>query len=275
MTEIREIEAKSILVKSNLPDTDFVINPYTGCEFGCAYCYASFMCRYVGRDVSDWGNFVYIKKNAAEILDKELSKLKDNTKTIFFSSVTDPYQGVESQFKLTQNCLKVLLNHHYQGRISILTKSALVARDIDLFKQFKNIEIGLTITSTTDTISRFLEGKSSSVSHRLETLKKLNESGLKTYSFVGPLLPHFSLYPEQLDDLFKQIAATGTKEVYVEQLNMKPSILAQLKPFLDDQKIQEVYANRSKVNLSVHQFLKQYGLFLRLNQVIVHKDLKV
>ncbi|MBN2675801.1 MAG: hypothetical protein JXR30_00945 [Alphaproteobacteria bacterium] len=138
MTEIHEIESKSILTRSNLPDADFVINPYTeGCEFGCHYCYASFMCRYVGKDISEWGNFVHVKKNAVELLKKHLKHFKSWDSSIFFTSVTDPYQGVEAKYKLTQQLLQVLSDHQYPGLISILTKSSLVTRDINLFHTFK------------------------------------------------------------------------------------------------------------------------------------------
>ena len=70
--EIKEIKSKSILTKSKLPDADYVINPYTGCRFGCVYCYASFMAKYVGKQTEDWGDFVYIKVNASELLGKEI-----------------------------------------------------------------------------------------------------------------------------------------------------------------------------------------------------------
>ena len=106
--------------------------------------------------ISEWGNFVYIKKNAVELLAKKLKRFKDWHATIFFSSVTDPYQGVEARYKLTRQLLQTLLDYQYPGKIYILTKSNLVTRDIDLFDQFKNIEVGLTITSTEDEISRFM-----------------------------------------------------------------------------------------------------------------------
>ena len=135
--KVKEIKAKSILQKSGLPDVDWVINPYTGCRFGCKYCYAAFVGKFK-HPGEKWGSFLDAKINAPELLRKELSKKLKNTKdigTIFLSSVTDPYQGLEAKYKLTRKCLEILLDFDYQGKISILTKSTLVSRDIDLFKK--------------------------------------------------------------------------------------------------------------------------------------------
>ena len=167
--EIKETQAKSILTKSKLPDADYVINPYTGCRFGCVYCYASFMSRYVGKETSDWGEFVYIKTNAPELLKKEITKLKNKGSglSILLSSVTDPYQGVEAKYQITRKCLQVLVDYEFEGLVSILTKSGMVIRDIDLLKQLKNVEVGLTITSVDDNVSRFFEKYAPNVSQRI------------------------------------------------------------------------------------------------------------
>ena len=236
MLEIKNLAAKSILTPSKLPDADYVINPYTGCRFGCTYCYASFMGRYVGKEIGDWGEYVYIKKDAAELLKKDLSTLKDKgkDKSIFLSSVTDPYQGLEAKHKLTRACLQVLLDFGFAGLLSILTKSDLVLRDIDLLKKFKYVEVGLTVTSTDDEISKYFEKYAPAASKRLKALKDLNEVGVNTYAFVGPLLPHFVSKPKSLDKIFKAIADTGTKEIYVEHINLSKYILDRLRAEMPD-----------------------------------------
>ena len=131
--DFREIQAKSILSPCGIPGIDYVINPYTGCRYGCTYCYASFMGRFIkDKTVQDWGEYVIAKVNAPELLKKELRKLRNKGKglEIFFSSVTDPYQGVEAKYKLTRQCLEILADWEYEGYISILTKSNLVLRDV-------------------------------------------------------------------------------------------------------------------------------------------------
>ena len=131
--KIKKIKAKSIIVKSNLPEGDFVINPYIGCQHGCKYCYARFMKRFTGH-TEPWGSFVDVKINAPDLIPKDTNKYKN--KSIVISSVTDPYQPIERKYKLTRKILEKLVP--FQPHLNLITKSDLVIRDIDLFKQFKN-----------------------------------------------------------------------------------------------------------------------------------------
>src|SRR5258708_3788971 len=107
--ELKRIQVKSILSPSNLEGNyDFSLNPYVGCSLGCAYCYASFTGRYVNKKVKDWGGYVFAKTNASQILSLELDKLENHGagKSIWLSSVTDPYQGIELKYRLTRQCLQ-------------------------------------------------------------------------------------------------------------------------------------------------------------------------
>ncbi len=281
--QIKEIESKSILTPSKLPDADYVVNPYTGCAFGCTYCYASFMGRYVGKDNADWGNYVFVKINAPELLKKDLHRIKDKGegKSIFFSSVTDPYQGLESKHQLTRQCLQILLDYGFNGKVSILTKSHMALRDLDLFKKFKNIEVGFTITSTDDKIARYFEKNAPNVSQRLDAMKRLNIEGIKTYAFVGPLLPHFAAEKETLDKLFDAISKTGTKELYVEHINLSKYILDRFlkeMPDLDKGILEKFYSSKGKeyreeLSRLVIELVDKYNLKLRLGSAIYHKEL--
>ena len=100
--KIQTQQAKNILTKSNLPKVDFVINPYTGCAFACAYCYASFMGRFVDEPLSNWGNYIYVKENAVELLDAKLASMRKKDKSIMMASVTDAWQYVEKNMKLLE-----------------------------------------------------------------------------------------------------------------------------------------------------------------------------
>lgn len=286
MLEIKEIQAKSILTKTTLKtaDFDYSINPYTGCGFGCIYCYASFMGRFVGKKVKDWGEYVFVKTNAPELLAKEIKKLpnKGKGKVIWFSSVTDPYQGLEAKYQLTRKCLQVLVDYGFLGEVGILTKSDLVLRDADLFKKLKKTDLGLTITSTDDQISRYFEKMASPVSARLKTLKKLNSLGFRIYAFVGPLLPHVLADKNQLEKLFKAIFETGTKEIYVEYLNLSPYILDRLmkesgnineetKNLLFQSKNKEF---RKSWDKNISELVKKYGFKLRLGGTLYHPEME-
>ncbi len=187
MIKIREIKAKSIISKSNLPDADYVINPYVGCMHLCFYCYARFMKRFTGHTES-WGKFVDVKVNAPDLIPVKTSKYRG--KSIFLASVTDPYIPLERKYQLTRKILEKLIP--LQPDLGIQTKSDLVLRDIDLLRQFKNCEVGLTITTLDDNLRKEIEPFASPVKNRIKALEKLKEAGIKTYVFIGPILPFFT-----------------------------------------------------------------------------------
>ncbi|HPH96059.1 MAG TPA: hypothetical protein PKW33_05130 [Anaerolineaceae bacterium] len=279
---IEEIEAKSIIVASQLPDADFVVNPYTGCQFGCLYCYATFMGRFVNKPRADWGNYVMVKKNAVELAQKQLAKwpAARRNASIFFSSVTDPYQGIEQKYRLTRGILQCFADHAYPGRIGILTKSPLVLRDVDLLKSL-NTETGCTITSTDDKLSRFLEVTAPLASRRLDTLKQLTAQGLSTYAFVGPLLPHYRVQPQLLDELFHSIAETGTRAVYIEHINLSSYIRGRVWAELASEslEIQDIYRqaksqeHRDILDGMIKGLTEKYHLSIKLGSAIYHEDL--
>ena len=281
--EIKEIEAKGILSKCGIPGIDFMVNPYIGCRFGCKYCYASFMGRFVGKKVADWGEYVYPKINAPQLLTKEIERKlpdKGKGKEIFFSSVTDPYQGLEVKYRLTRQCLEVLADWGFAGTLSILTKSNLVTRDIDILKRFRNAIVGLTVTSADDGISRYFEKYAPAVTDRFEALKKLNQAGIKTYAFIGPLLPHFVADETGLEKVFQKLVEAGTKDIYVEHLNLSGYIRGRL---MDEMKgtdkdiVAKFYSSQSKayredLEKLVKKLVEKYKMNLLLDLVIFHRE---
>ena len=189
MPKIRLIDSKSILVKSRLPEIDFVINPYTGCGHGCVYCYADFMGRFT-KHREKWGKFVDVKVNAPEKLVEELNKINLSGKRVLIGSVTDPYQIVEKKYKITRKILRVL--KYLDTSIDILTKSNLVLRDIALLKKIKNVSVGISMSVLDSRTARLIEPFSPSPRRRITALKKLHKSGIRTYLFHSPILPYLS-----------------------------------------------------------------------------------
>jgi DNA repair photolyase len=183
---IKEINCKTTLTSSKLPEVDYCINPYVGCLHKCVYCYACFMKRFANHP-EDWGEFLDVKINAADTLDDELVKRNKRKGSILLGSVTDVYQPAEKKFQITRKILEVLAKYNFP--VSILTKSELVTRDVDLLKNISDCEVGLTITSLDEKISKIFEPGASVPIKRLNTLVILKSSGLKTYAFVGPILP--------------------------------------------------------------------------------------
>lgn len=278
--KIEEIQAKSMISSTKVPSADFVINPYTGCQFGCMYCFASFMGRFVGESNQNWGNYVFVKSNAVELMQRDILRLMKRTPhpRVAISTVTDPYQGVEKKYRLTRGILQTFADHNYQGRVGILTKSPLVLDDLPILQAISNAEVGITITSSDDKLSRFLEVAAPSATARLRTLQKLNEAGIATYVFVGPLMPHMQHKPELLDKLFAEIKAAGTSKVKIEYLNLPGYVKSRMNDVIvqEDEAIQAVYHSsqtedyRAKLEPIVRNLLDKHGLELYFDEIIHH-----
>ncbi len=211
MLIVKEIQAKSILNKSKI--FDYCVNPYTGCQIGCPYCYARlFMRKYSGHEEA-WGEFVDIKVNAVEVLRRQLVKAKRGK--VWVSSVCDPYQPLEKKYRLTRRCLAELLERQFP--LNLQTKSALVVRDLDLLKQFDEAEVGLTITTNDEAVARLFEPKASTVEDRIGALEKIHSQGVKTFVFIGPILPG------NPQSLVKELAGKVDR-VYIDRMNYMSSI---------------------------------------------------
>jgi len=225
---VREILCKSVLSSSGISSVDYAVNPYVGCQHGCVYCYARFMKRFTGHK-EEWGEFVDIRVNAPQVLTKDLSKTTKGL--VMLSSVTDPYQPLEKKYKLTRKCLQKLLTHQFP--ITILTKSSLVLRDLDLLTRFSNCEVGFTITTIVDDDRKKVEPNSSSVEERLSALEEIREKGIATYVFLGPILPYITDVGENLQNMIVNFAEAKVNYVLVDRLNMRwgvwPSVVKFLK----------------------------------------------
>jgi len=181
---VQETEVRSVLSRSGIPGMEYCVNPFTGCFHGCRYCYADFMKRFSGHR-EPWGGFVDVKMNAPSLLRRELKRAK--RAPVMISSVTDPYQPAESGYRITRACLSVLLEYGFPVRL--LTKSHLVLRDIDLLKQFNDLEVGITITTDKDRIRKIFEPNAPPPGVRIRALKQLSDEGINTFVFIGPVLP--------------------------------------------------------------------------------------
>ncbi len=226
---IAELECKSILTRSGIPGIDYALNPYVGCEHACVYCFADFMRRFTGHR-EPWGSFVDVKVNAPEVLRRQLERLPPGL--ISFGTVTDPYQPTEARYKLTRACLEELLSHGQGFPISILTKSTLILRDLDLLKAREGLEVGFTVTVLDERVRRAFEPFSSPSRARLEALKRLAEAGVRTWLFFGPVLPYFSDSWEQIDAMFASAAAAGVDYVLLDRLNLYPRVWSRVQGLL-------------------------------------------
>ncbi len=179
---LKEVQAKSILSLSKV--YDYVVNPYTGCQHACSYCYARFMKRVTGHR-EPWGDFVDIKINAADLLRVEIKKKKRGR--VWVSGVCDPYQPLERKYQLTRQCLEILARNSWP--VTIQTRSPLVLRDIDIIANAQDFEVGLSVTTADDSIRKLFEPKAPSINERIRTLDELHQAGIRTYAMIAPMLP--------------------------------------------------------------------------------------
>ncbi len=182
------IYARSILTKTKLYAVDYTLNPYRGCGHRCVYCYVPHL---PGFDEHINEN-PQPKINAISLLRKEIRTKKPGL--VMISSATDPYQPLERKYMITRKALE-LFSMFSEWRIRILTKSALVLRDLDLLKRIRDVEVGLTITTDDEKIRMVMEPHAPSIKARINALKTLKENNIRTYASLAPLLP---MNPERL-----------------------------------------------------------------------------
>lgn len=205
----KEVVVKDLVTKSNLPASDYVINPYVGCPHGCRYCYACFMKRFTNHGEA-WGSFIDIKR-----CDKPISKKKLQGKSVFLSSVTDCYNPFEEKYENTRKILEQLIS--IDCELNISTKSQLILRDIDLLKQCKNLKVSVSVNTLDEQFKSDMD-RASSIGKRLETIETLHENGIYTVLFMSPIFPGITDYKEIIVKTHRFV-----DEYWFENLNLRGS----------------------------------------------------
>ena len=209
---IREVEVRTALRADPLPGLDYSFNPYVGCYHGCLFCYVP---RLLQLDRAEWGASVTVKRNAATVLAKEVRKLPRGLVAI--STATDPYQYVEGRFRITRHSLEVLLRAGWP--VSVLSRSPLMLRDLDLFVQFAEIEVGMSVPTLDDRARELLEPWAPPIEARLRCLKDLANAGLKTFVGFAPAYPPTDGWtPERIADAF---ASAGVRKMFSRFLDAR------------------------------------------------------
>ena len=227
-------QTHSLVTRSKLPASDYVINPYIGCTHRCAYCYARFMGRFTGHTEA-WGTYIEARKYESMRLPKDIAG-----KTVLIGSVTDAYNPCEKQVCLMPEILKALKDSG--AHVEILTKSALVARDLDIIKSIPDVAVGFSLSNLLDADNGLIEPGASTALERLNAMRILHENGVKTYVFIAPYLPYITDVEAIVN------AAEGSADWFcVENLNLRgearPMMLAlidKLHPELSE-KYRDIY----------------------------------
>ena len=210
-TQIIEVFPKTIVNVVKSPDLpmEYSLNPYQGCEHGCSYCYARPTHEYWGFSAGiDFERKIMVKKNAPELLEKFFRKRNYIPKTIMLSGNTDCYQPIERELKITRKILEVCLA--YRHPVSILSKNALVLRDLDLFikmNELNLISVALSIPTMNEDLRRKMEPRTSSAIKKLEALKILKENNIPTGAMIAPIIP--GLNSDETLNIIKKISETG------------------------------------------------------------------
>jgi DNA repair photolyase len=227
--------SKSIIAKNDSYDVDFTysINPYRGCEHGCIYCYARPTHEYLGFSAGiDFETKIMVKENAAELLEQTFKKKSYNPELIVLSGNTDCYQPVEKKLKLTRNILQVCLN--YGNPVSIITKNALILRDIDILKELAALNLAtvtLSITSLDKNLINKMEPRTSTPERKLKVVEEMAKNNIPVGINIAPVIPGFN--DEEIPSILKEAAARGAataghiilrlpyanKELFVDWLN--------------------------------------------------------
>ena len=207
---VRETVCKSILNRGGL--SDYTLNCYTGCGHGCAYCYARYMQRFRPHD-EPWGAFVDVKVNAVETLVRQLRRAAPGS--VFLSSACDGWRPIEAERRLTRRCCELLLERGF--RLSVLTKSKLILKDLDLFA-WRQVQIGISLSTLDERLRELWEPGAATVEERLGVIDAARRAGLETSVMFAPLLPFLSDGQADIDALLTRAGDMGIGSIWVDAL---------------------------------------------------------
>ena len=213
-TQFFKDSTRSIVARNASPDVgfDLSINPYRGCEHGCAYCYARPTHEYLGLSAGlDFQSKIFIKQDAPKLLRNELSSARWRPKLLALSGVTDPYQPIERTARVTRGCLEVLAE--FRNPVMVITKNFLVTRDLDLLTELASheaVKVAISVTTLVPTLQRAMEPRTSSPKRRLEAIEQLARAGVPVAVFIAPLIP--GLNDQEIPSILEAAVERGAKE---------------------------------------------------------------
>lgn len=235
-TQIFPDDTKTIISTNDSPDVgmEATVNPYRGCEHGCIYCYARPGHEYLGLSAGlDFETKIFVKHKAAALLEKELQRPSWQPKTIFFSGVTDCYQPVEKELRITRQCLEVLRD--FKNPVAIITKNNLVTRDIDILSDMAKLNLSyvtVSITSLDGHFARKMEPRASQPKLRLQTIEKLSEAGVPVGVMIGPTIP--GLTDHEIPAILKAASEAGATSAHYTMLRLPYSIKDHFQTWLQE-----------------------------------------
>ena len=220
MFKVTTVPVKTVLSKSKIAGVDYAINPYVGCPHRCIYCYAEYMRKFTGH-TEKWGDFLDVK-----LAEKRLTPAQLFHTQVLLSSVTDPYNPYEKIYNCTRSVLTQLLNA--QAYVTILTKSSLVLRDLDLLKQLPRCQVSFSFSTAAEPLRQQLEPRASSVQERIEALRILHENQISTGVMIAPILPQLTDWENILEK-----TKPYTSFYRFDRLNIRSFLLPRIMDFIE------------------------------------------
>jgi DNA repair photolyase len=212
-TTVTADTTRKIITRNDSPDISFdrSINPYRGCEHGCVYCFARPTHAYLGLSPGlDFESKLFMKPNAPELLERELSAPGYVPKVIAIGTNTDPYQPIERRYKIMRRILEVLDSAGHP--VGIVTKSALVLRDLDILARMAKrdlVKVALSVTTLDAKLARTMEPRAATPQRRLDTLRQLVKAGVPATAMVAPVIP--ALNDDEIERILEAVAAAGVR----------------------------------------------------------------
>jgi len=234
-TEVTIEQPRRILTRNKSPDISFdrSINPYRGCEHGCAYCFARPTHAYMGLSPGlDFETRLFAKPNAARLLERELARSGYEPRTIAIGTNTDPYQPIERRYRIMREILEVLDRANHP--VGIVTKSALVVRDMDILARMAErrlVKVALSVTTLDRKLARAMEPRAATPQKRLDALRLLSAAGVPTTVMVAPVIP--ALNEPEIERILDAAAAAGAREAGYVLLRLPLEVRDIFKEFLE------------------------------------------
>jgi len=255
-----EVRARSILNRSAIGD--YCINPYIGCQHACIYCYADYYTRLRGYR-GEWGSYVYAKVNAPDLLLKEIKRKRKGV--VYLSSLTDPYQPAEIEYGLTRRVLEILMEHNWP--VIVQTKSSLITRDMDVITRFGRADVGFTIITLDEGIRRRFEPFSSPISARIDSLERLKGEKVRTFVFIGPVLPG-----TEVEEVMKIVLEVKNYAdvIYFDRLNLRPGVVERVDRALSEMGISGWLYGLDRYYINLKKSLAEFLERERIKYIFVY-----
>ena len=263
----------------------WTVNPYRGCTHSCHYCFARAFHAYLDLGIGeDFSTKIIVKTNVASVLRRELASPRWESETVAMGTATDPYQHCEGRYKLMRGILRALVD--FRNPLSLLTKSTMVVRDLDLFRELNQVApltLSMSVGTLDEDVRRVVEPGTPPGRRRLEILSRFAEAGIRTGVLVAPILPGLTDDEEHLDDVLAACADAGAGYAVPIVLHVRPSIREHFMPWMQETypwlypRYVELYGNRAYAPKAYQQEVTERFARLRLRHGLVgsgHREVR-